>query len=643
VTDRSLSGEEFQEIVQRLGAPVVTASQVARELECTQAEASDLLDGLTGAGRVGRAEVSEDPVVWYPADLASFAERERVVVFPDRREVVVEHPRQFTRAQLAQFAHLVDATRDGAYLYRIREEDVWQAPYDSAEALLGTVGDVLPRRVPHLEKWIESQWRRAHRFTLATHDDGYTVLRAASDDLMGNVALQKLDEGEHVRAPITDSEVWINEAAVGEVKRILYEAGYPVQDRRELEVGEPLDVELTLDLREYQRSWVERFTESKSGVFVGPPGSGKTVAAMGAMAAVGGETLVLVPSRDLADQWHTALLERTSLSPEQVGEYHGGIKEIRPVTIATYQTAGMDRHRGLFDERKWGLIVYDEVHHVPSKIYKRSTDLQAKHRLGLSATPIREDDREREIFTLIGPPIGTDWGALFDAGFVAEPEVEIRYVPWADDYARNEYVTAVGHERRQVAATNPAKVGAVRTLLEEHAGAKILVFVDYLDQGEQLSEALGLPFISGEMRHSRRQVLFEEFRDREGDGSGERDVLIISRVGDEGIDLPNAEVAIVASGLGGSRRQGAQRAGRTMRPVGSALMYVLATRGTIEEDFARQQLRHLAEKGIRVTERNAPQLEAVAGADASDSPDDADGALGTDADVAGDDGGDGNV
>nr|WP_305794607.1 DEAD/DEAH box helicase family protein [Halomarina rubra] len=633
-----MSLDEFQAALQDLGRSVVTASQVARVLECSQAEASERLRALAEAGSIGSADVSGDPVVWYPIDLDAFASREHRILFPERREVVVEHPRQFTRAQLAQFAHLVDSSGD-AYIYRIREEDVWQAPYDHLEDLLRTIHDVLPERSPHLDEWIERQWSRAHKFTLATHEDGYTVLRAASDDLMGNVALQKLDQGEHVRAPITDSEVWVVAERVGEIKRILYDAGYPVQDDRELESGEPLDIDVTLDLREYQQSWVDRFETANSGVFVGPPGSGKTVAAMGAMAAVGGETLILVPSRDLAGQWHDELLMNTNLTPEQVGEYHGGEKNIRPVTVATYQTAGMDRHRSLFDDREWGLIVYDEVHHVPSNVFRRSADLQAKHRLGLSATPIREDDREADIFTLIGPPIGTDWAALFDAGFVAEPEVEIRYVPWADDYARNEYVSSHGHERRQAAAQNPAKVAAVRTLLEEHAGAKVLVFADYLDQGEALSAALDVPFVSGEMRHSRRQVLFDEFR------NDRRDVLIISRVGDEGIDLPNAEVAIVASGLGGSRRQGAQRAGRTMRPVGSALMYVLATRGTSEEDFARQQLRHLAGKGIRVTERDAPQVEPVveepnedggAAEDGDDASDEADGESANDSGVDGD-------
>ncbi|MFC6835567.1 DEAD/DEAH box helicase [Halomarina ordinaria] len=601
--DAGLSAARFHEVVQELGRPVLSASDAARILGVSQATASDLLDTLADAGRIERVDVSGDPVVWYPSDLQSFADREHVIAFPDRRELVVEHPEQFTRAQLAQFAHLVDSTRDGAYIYRIREEDIWQAPYDHLDGLLRTMRSVLPERSPHLEEWVERQWTRARRFALVTHPDGYTLLSASSPDLMGNVARQKLEAGEHLRADVSDTESWVNDDAVGEVKRVLYEAGYPVQDQRDLETGDPLDVDLTLDLREYQAHWVERFEESGSGVFVGPPGSGKTVAAMGAMASVGGETLVLVPSRDLAEQWHASLLEHTTLTDEQIGEYHGGTKEIRPVTIATYQTAGMDRHRMLFDERRWGLIVYDEVHHVPAAVYRRSADLQAKHRLGLSATPTREDDREKEIFTLIGPPIGTDWSALFEAGFVAEPEVEIRYVPWGDDLSRNEYASAEGHERRQVAAMNPAKVDAVRALLDAHPDQKTLVFVEYLEQGRILAEALDAPFISGEMRHGERGVHFRAFRD------GERETLVISRVGDEGIDLPNAEVAIVASGLGGSRRQGAQRAGRTMRPTGSARMYVLATRGTTEEDYARRQLRHLASKGVRVTEGDAPGFE----------------------------------
>jgi DNA excision repair protein ERCC-3 len=321
------------------------------------------------------------------------------------------------------------------------------------------------------------------------------------------------------------------------------------------------------------------------------------------MDAVGGETLILVPSRELASQWHEALLTHTTLEDAQIGEYHGGEKELRPVTIATYHTAGMDRHRVLFEERRWGLVVFDEVHHIPAPVFRRSADLQGRHRLGLTATPTRESDDEEDIFTLVGPPIGTDWTALFDAGFVAEPEVEIRLVPWQDDATRREYSDSTAHGRRQAAASNPAKVEEVRYLLQSHPRAKALVFVEYLDQGDALADALDLPFVSGETPHARREKLFEAFR------SGERRTLVVSRVGDEGLDLPDAELAVVASGLGGSRRQGAQRAGRTMRPVGEAQVYVLATRGTEEEDFVRKQMRHLAAKGIRVTESGAEAVE----------------------------------
>jgi DNA excision repair protein ERCC-3 len=588
----------FYDALEALGRPLVNATRYAQHRDLSQAEATDHLESLAESGVAERFDVSSDPVVWYPSEWQRLTDRERVILFPGRREIVVDQPAQFTRAQLSQFAHLVDTTGSGAYMYEIRREDVWQAPYDSFHDLLDTVRSVLPERSDHLESWMEEQWKRAHQFTLRTHEDGYTVLEAASADLMGNVARQKLDDGQ-LRAPISETESWVAEGSIAEIKRIFYEAGYPVSDERDLDSGDDLPVDIELDLRDYQHEWVSRFLETKSGVLVGPPGSGKTVAAMAILAAVEGETLILVPGRELATQWRDELLAHTTLTDQQVGEYHGGTKEIRPVTIATYQTAGMDRHRQLFDSREWGLIIYDEVHHIPAPVHRRSADLQTRHRLGLSSTPVREDERESDIYTLIGPPIGTDWDSLFDEGFVAEPEVEIRYVPWGTDAAENEYVSTDGHERRQVAATNPAKLEEVRRLLSRHPGENALVFVDYLDQGREFASALDVPFISGETPHHRREKLFEQFRE------GTRSTLIVSRVGDEGIDLPSAELAIVASGLGGSRRQGAQRAGRTMRPTGRARMYVLATRGTREEEFARRRMRHLAEKGVRVTERDA--------------------------------------
>ncbi|WP_226007321.1 DEAD/DEAH box helicase [Natrinema salinisoli] len=587
---------DFHDASQQEGRPVLTAAAVSRALEISQENANDRLEALAENGALERHAVSTDPVVWYPSELEDLTDRERVVVFPKRREIIVDRPDQFTRAQLSQFAHLADANGEQGYRYVVRPEDVWGTPHDSFDDLARTMRQALSQRSADLEDWVESQWDRAHQFRLVTHEDGYTVLEAQSPEIMGNVARQKLDE-EHVHAPISETEDWVQEGSEAAIKRILYEAGYPVQDHRELESGEELPIDLEVRLRDYQQTWVDRFTEAGEGVFVGPPGSGKTVAAMGAMAHVDGETLVLVPSRDLAQQWADTIVEYTSLEPHQIGQYHGGRKEVRPVTIATYQIAGMDRHRSLFDDREWGLVIFDECQHVPSDVYRRSTHLQSKHRLGLSASPIREDDRQKEIFTLVGPPIGTDWEALFDAGHVAEPELEIRYVPWGDDEQANAYGSAEGQEKYRIAARNRGKIDEVRYLLSAHPDSKALVFVDYLEQGRELAEALDVPFLSGETPHHERRRLLEEFR------RNERDLLLVSRVGDEGIDLPTADLAIVASGLGGSRRQGTQRAGRTMRPAGGALVYVLATRGTREEDFARKQLRHLGRKGMTIREQ----------------------------------------
>jgi DNA excision repair protein ERCC-3 len=591
---------DFHDASQREGSPVLTAAAVARALDFPHSVASKRLELLAERGEVERRAVSTDPVVWYPSELEDLTDRERVVVFPKRREIVVDRPDQFTRAQLSQFAHLADGNGEGGYRYVVRPEDVWGTPHDDFEGLARTMRQALDQRNEELETWVESQWDRAHQFRLVTHEDGYTVLEGQSPEIMGNVARQKLDE-EHVHAPISETEDWVREGSEAAIKRILYEAGYPVQDHRSLDSGEKLEIDLQVSLRDYQQTWVDRFAEAGEGVFVGPPGSGKTVAAMGAMAHVGGETLVLVPSRDLARQWSEAIAEYTSLSPHEIGQYHGGQKEIRPVTIATYQIAGMDRHRSLFDDREWGLVVFDECQHVPSDVYRRSTHLQSRHRLGLSASPIREDDRQTEIFTLVGPPIGTDWEALFEAGFVAEPELEIRYVPWGDDEQRNAYGSAKGREKYRIAAQNRGKVDEVRYLLAAHPDAKALVFVDYLEQGREIAAALEVPFLSGETPHHERRRLLEAFR------RNERDLLVISRVGDEGIDLPTADLAIIASGLGGSRRQGTQRAGRTMRPAGGALVYVLATRGTREEEFARRQLQHLGRKGITVREQNVDE------------------------------------
>ena len=304
--DPSIDVDDVYDVLEERGRPVVTASEVARVLSCSPAEAEDALADLADSGDIASFDASTDPVVWYPTDWKETVDRERAVLFPNRREIVVSRPTQFTRARLAGFAHLVETNRTGGYVYEVRPEDVWLAPHDDLESLLDSVRAVAGRS-RRFEEWIEGQWGRAHAFRLHTHEEGYVVLEARSPDLLGNVAEQHVEEG-HLRARISDTEAWVAEEATADVKRALYEAGYPVQDERTLEAGDDLPIELHAELRDYQRTWVDRFVGKGGGVLVGPPGSGKTVAALGVMAAVEGETLVLVPSRELVDQWRDAIL-----------------------------------------------------------------------------------------------------------------------------------------------------------------------------------------------------------------------------------------------------------------------------------------------------------------------------------------------
>jgi DNA excision repair protein ERCC-3 len=628
--------------------PFVTTRDIADLVGCTRETARRKLDKLTDEGTLQSQKVGARAKIWYspawvtldPSDqlasnhnpsetppesaepstderdsLTSSDESatkqtdeesgERVLFFPSRREVVVDSPTDKSQQILAQTAHLVDSTGDG-YLYKIDQTDIWNAPYDSFEKLRADLITLIGEDQwdGGFESRIKDDWDRAHQFRLRTHPEGYTVLEAADADVFENVARRKLEYGDHYSEFLSDTELRVTQGGEAGVKETLYEAGYPVIDERRLEEGASLDIELrdAIDLRDYQENWVEQFTTRGSGVFVGPSGSGKTIAALGAMAAVGGETLIIVPNRELAQQWVNELVEKTTLSARSIGQYHGGTKQIRPVTIATYDTAAMSRHRKLFNERDWGLVIADECHHSVASTWKRFREIQSKARLGLSATPVREAENPKEIYTLIGPPIGTDWGSLFAEGWVEKPDVKLIRVPWASDQARQRYQRASGSKRLIEAARNPAKHDVVDTLLERHPEQKTLIFVDWIKQGKDLAEDLGLPFVYGETDHDERERIYDAFRE------GDIDALIISRVGDEGIDLPDAEVAILASTMGSSRAQTGQRAGRTMRPLGDATVYLVLTKGSGEEDWGRESTQYLAEKGVDVTKTSLAEL-----------------------------------
>lgn len=526
---------------------------------------------------------------------------ERVLFFPSRREIAVDHPTKNTRSILSQTAHLVDSTAN-SYLYKVSKEDIWSTPYNEFNVLRNDLQEVFGDKWDKgFESRIKNDWTRAHQFQLRTETDEnghkYTVLQADNAGVFEDVAKRKLKHNKHYTEFLSDTDLRVRNEAEADVKERLYEEGYPVIDNRHLEEGKTLSIELDddLTLRDYQEEWLSHFTDRKSGVFVGPSGSGKTVAAIAVMAEIKGETLILVPTQDLARQWKDELIEKTNLSPYEIGQYHGNEKQIRPVTVATYDTAAMSRHRKLFNERKWGLIVADECHHAVASTWKRFREIQSKSRLGLSATPIRESGDAKQIYTLIGPPVGSDWGNLFTDGWVSKPKVDVLMTPWGSEQARERYKRAEGNQQLIEAAKNPAKREAIKRLIHRHESEKILVFVDWIEQGEQLSSELSVPFICGETSHDERERRYEEFR------NGDIDVLIVSRIGDEGIDLPDAEVAILASTRGSSRAQTGQRAGRTMRPYGESQVYILLTKGSGEEDWGRESTQYLAEKGIDVT------------------------------------------
>jgi DNA excision repair protein ERCC-3 len=510
---------------------------------------------------------------------------------------------------LSQTAHLVDSSGEGR-LYKISEADIWNSAYDDFETLRDDLAQLAGDQWDDgLESRLEDDWQRAHQFHLRTapgSGNSYTILEATDEDAFENVAKRQLGHNDHYTQYVGDTGMRLKRGAEADVKEALYEEGYPVVDERRLEEGADLPLQLRpeIELRDYQLEWVDHFVARNAGVFVGPSGSGKTVAALGAMAAISGETLILVPSRELASQWRDEIQDKLEIDDggirsnvNNIGEYHGGSKDIRPITIATYDTAAMSRHRTLFNERDWGLVIADECHHAVADTWKRFREIQSTARLGLSATPVRESGDAKEIYTLIGPPVGSDWGRLFADGYVEKPDIELMLVPWASNDHREQYQRTSGNRRLIEAAKNPAKIEVIRELRNRHPDAKTLVFVDWIKQGKTFADALDLPFIYGKTSHSDRDTLYERFRDETDD----LDTLLISRVGDEGIDLPDAEVAILASTMGSSRSQTGQRAGRTMRPSGSSQVYILLTKGSGEADWGRESTQFLAEKGIDIT------------------------------------------
>ena len=397
-------------------------------------------------------------------------------------------------------------------------------------------------------------------------------------------------------------------AARGPLKQALVELGWPVRDEAPFADGARLPAALAdgIALRAYQADADAALAAAGAGVVVLPCGAGKTLVGLGAIARLACEALIVTSNQASVEQWRRELADKTTIPAAQVGEYTGRRKELRPITITTYQllTSRPSRdggfpHLDLFERREWGLVIYDEVHLLPAPIFRATARIQARRRLGLTATLIREDGAEALVFTLVGPKCyDTAWRELEDAGWIAGAECAEVRVPFAAEDARMQYALAEPRERFRIASTNPRKTAVVRALLDRHRGRQALVLATYVGQLKQLAAQLGAPIVTGQTPHAERSGLYDRFR------AGELPVLCVSKVANFALDLPSAGVAIEVSGTYGSRQEEAQRLGRLLRPKpgdNRAWFYTLVTRDSVEQDAAHRRQRFLAEQGYRYT------------------------------------------
>jgi DNA excision repair protein ERCC-3 len=520
------------------------------------------------------------------------------------------------RDGLAQFAELVKSP-DHIHTYRVTSLSLWNAAAAGVSA--SEILDLLQRysryAIPeNVRQEILDGIARYGLLKLEPHGDALALTSA--DPLVLDEILRYDTVHALLGARLDAHSVAVSPAHRGGLKQALIKIGYPVEDLAGYVTGDPLPLRLRTQkrsgepfaLRRYQTQAVDAFyaggsARGGSGVIVLPCGAGKTLVGLGVMEKVGAHTLIIATNTVAVRQWIHEALERTSLQPEEVGEYTGDAKEIRPVTVTTYQTLTYRRrkaeefeHLGLFTARNWGLIIYDEVHLLPAPVFRVTADIQARRRLGLTATLIREDGREEDVFSLIGPKrYDVPWRELEQQGWIAEAICYELRVSLPDDL-RHDYATAPTREKYRIAAENPAKLALAEQLVERHRNDQVLIIGQYIDQLEEIAARLGAPLITGKTSNRERQELYRRFRE------GETKLLIVSKVANFSIDLPDANVAIQISGTFGSRQEEAQRLGRLLRPKAKgspARFYTLVTRNTRDQEFAANRQLFLTEQGYR--------------------------------------------
>lgn len=516
----------------------------------------------------------------------------------------IDHPLSTEcRRAIAPFAEL-ERSPEHIHTYRLTNLGLWnaRAAGHDAELVIDTLIKYSRYAVPH-----------SILVDVAETMSRYGRLRLEADPIHGLI-LVTTDVGvleEVIRAKkiapllgvrIDNETIAVHPSQRGAIKQSLLRLGWPAEDFAGYVDGQAHEIALQESdwkIRPYQALAAEGFWHGGSGVVVLPCGAGKTIVGAAAMAHAKATTLILVTNTVAARQWRDELLKRTTLNEDEIGEYSGAKKEIRPVTIATYQVMtkkknGVYAHLDLFDTHDWGLIIYDEVHLLPAPIFRFTADIQSRRRLGLTATLVREDGMEGEVFSLIGPKrFDVPWKEIEAQGYIAPAEcIEVRVN--LTEAERLSYATAEPEERYRYCATTRTKRKVVQELVAHHAGEQILVIGQYITQLDELSEVLGVPVIKGDTPVKERERLFAAFR------TGEITCLVVSKVANFSVDLPDATIAIQVSGAFGSRQEEAQRLGRILRPKSDgrgAKFYSVISRDTIDQDFAQNRQRFLAEQG----------------------------------------------
>jgi DNA excision repair protein ERCC-3 len=562
-----------------------------------------------------------------PADRPLIVQSDRTMLLE------ADHPRyEEARDALAAFAEIVTSP-EHYHTYRISPLSLWNAASAglTAAEILGSLRDLSRYPIPqNIEYDVREYVSRYGRLKLSRAAEGDGLVLESDDPLL----LEQLWADDRIR-PYFKKKLDKRRAAVdpdqrGFLKQALIRKEFPVEDLAGYSDGEALQIGLRettrggepFSFREYQREAIAVFYQNGrasggSGALVLPCGAGKTIIGMGCMRAIGQQTLIVVTNITALRQWRDEILDKTELDPESIGEYSGELKEIRPITITTYQILTYRKsknddfvHMNLFNRNAWGLVIYDEVHLLPAPVFRAVANIQSKRRLGLTATLLREDGKESDVFSLIGPKkIDIPWKTLERQGWIAQALcVEIR-LPLPEEL-RHEYAVADGKAKFRIASENANKVGLVRGLIERHPDDHILIIGQYLDQLDLVAREVGAPIITGKTPNKVREQIYADFK------SGAIHVLIVSKVANFSVDLPDASVAIQISGTFGSRQEEAQRLGRILRPKNSRNMahfYTLVTLDTREREFAVKRQLFLAEQGYRYR-----IVDGIAGLDTTD-------------------------